>query len=403
MREPGVLRILVTGGGTGGHAIPAIATVRAIQALAKEAGEREGWSPVFLYVGSVGGVEQQLASDAGIPFEAVKTGKLRRASNPIRMINWANLADLVRIPIGIVQAAGCVARFKPDVVFSTGGYVSVPAALAAARRGIPVVAHEQTVQIGLANKIIMPRAARIALSYLESEAELAPGLRHRVSVTGNPVREGLLSGSAEDAGRWAGFDPRDDDLPTVYVTGGALGSRLINRAIAESMDELLVRCRIIHQCGRQASGEQDIDLLNAKAHALSDALRRRYHVVGFIRDEIADVFALASLIVSRSGAGTVSEVCALGKAALFIPLVPTGGDEQTRNANRLEAAGAALTLAQNTLTPKTLSDAILDLIGSPARLTSMGRAASALARPDAAGNLARLVVDAGLGASPEVQ
>ena len=136
---------------------------------------------------------------------------------------------------------------------------------------------------------------------------------------------------------------------------------------------------------------------------MSRAEKHRYHVTAYVGPEIGDVYALASLIVARSGAGTVSEVCALGKASLFVPLVPTGGDEQTRNAQRLEAAGAARILTQDSLTGETINDAILDLIGSPERLTTMGIAAISLARPNAARDLAQLVVDTGLGRTAVVQ
>lgn len=401
MRQAGQLRILITGGGTGGHAIPAIATARAIVRLSEEAAEP--WKPVFLYVGSASGVEQRLAAEAGIPFEAVQTGKLRRASNPLRMINRSNLRDICRVPVGVAQAAAAVARFKPDVVFSTGGYVSVPAALAASLRGVPVVAHEQTVQVGLANRLIMPRASRIALSYPESVQELSPALRKRVQVTGNPVRDGLFGGSAKNAAEWAGFDPADDGAPAVYVTGGAQGSRLINMAVAECLDALLARCRIIHQCGRQTTKDQDLDMLTERASRLDDALRRRYFAVPFVSGEIGDVYALATLIVARSGAGTVSEVCALGKPALFVPLVPTGGDEQTRNARRLESAGAARILRQDALSGETLRDAVLEMLSNAAALEAMGKAAAGLACPDAARDLARLVTETGFGTSTTVQ
>ncbi|MDR3707205.1 MAG: UDP-N-acetylglucosamine--N-acetylmuramyl-(pentapeptide) pyrophosphoryl-undecaprenol N-acetylglucosamine transferase [Capsulimonadaceae bacterium] len=385
------LRILITGGGTGGHAVPAIATAKAIRELALEDGT---WKPVFLYVGSESGVEQKLAEEAGIDFEAIKTGKLRRSANPVRMINRANIADLARVPIGINQAARAVARFRPNVVFSTGGYVCVPAALAAQARRIPVVAHEQTVQIGLANKIVMPRAARIALSYPETAECLGPSQRARSVVTGNPVRtDGFMDGIAERAATWAGFVSADHDLPAIYITGGAKGSRVINVAVSECAGELLAHCRVIHQCGRQPGDQQDIDLLNATVVALPEELRSRYHAVEFVGPEIGDVYALADLIVARSGAGTVAEVCALGKAALFIPLVPTGGDEQRRNAQRLADAGAAAILAQDSLSGPALRDAIVKLLDHPAQLRRMGEAARTLARPHAARDLAKLVVE----------
>ncbi len=386
---PSTPRILITGGGTGGHAVPAIATARAIVDQAKAA----GWAPVFLYVGSNNGVEGRLAAEAGIPFQGVKTGKLRRASNPLKMFSRANIADMLRIPVGIAEAAAAVRKFRPDVVFSTGGYVSVPAVLAASARKIPIVAHEQTVQIGLANRIIMPRATKVALSYPESASELAPNVRARATVTGNPVRDTIFGGDPAKAAAWAGFDSADDGLPTVYVTGGAQGSRLVNKAINDCLPALLGTCRVIHQCGKQPGTEQDIDMLTPAANGLAPELRRRFFVTQYLGPEIADVYALADLVVGRSGAGTVSETCALGKAALFIPLVPTGGDEQTRNAQRVVDGGGATILTQAALSGETILAAIRGQVADRPRLTEMGNAAKSLAKPDAARDLAKMVIE----------
>jgi UDP-N-acetylglucosamine--N-acetylmuramyl-(pentapeptide) pyrophosphoryl-undecaprenol N-acetylglucosamine transferase len=373
--------------------VPAIATARAIQQ------QLAGDEPAFLYVGSLTGVEGRLAAEAGIPFKGVRTGKLRRASNPFRMVSRANIADMFRIPLGVAEAADAVRRFQPDVVFSTGGYVSVPAVLAASTRGIPVVAHEQTVQIGLANKIIMPRAKVVALSYPESATELQPAVRKRSKVTGNPVRDGIFGGDPARGKAWAGFDDADDALPTVYVTGGAQGSRMLNVAIDGCLPALLDHCRIIHQCGKQPGDSQDIDTLHATASTLPDHIKRRYFVTQYVGPEIADVYALASLIVGRSGAGTVSEVCALGKAALFVPLVPTGGDEQTRNAKRVSDMGGAVLLPQADLSSDSIRDAITRLVTDPNRLIAMGDASRKLAMPTAAQDLAKLVIDTAKGAS----
>lgn len=389
------LRIMITGGGTGGHAMPAFATVKALKELAQidSQNAETAWSPEFLYVGSENGVEKKLAEELGIEYRTVKTGKLRRASNPLKMINAANIKDMFRAPAGFFDALGIVKKFAPDVLLSTGGYVSVPASLAASMLGAPVVSHEQTVQIGLANKLIMARARRIALSFPESAEELPQRLKKKAVVTGNPVREGIFDGDPLAGEKWAGFDPADRKLPVAYVTGGAQGSRMINLAFRDCLGELLKFCRVIHQCGRQPGQAQDIDALKEAAAALEPKLSNRYFAAEFVREEIADVFALADLVIGRSGAGTITEVCALGKAALFVPLVPTGGDEQTRNAERLVKIGAAKIVKQAELNGPTLLDAIKQLVSDPARLAQMGENAKTLARPDAARDLAKLVRD----------
>ena len=373
------VKILVTGGGTGGHVSPALATIEAVRTRAVGA----DWMPRFLYVGSRHGVEQGLAEAAGIPFVGVQSGKLRRASSVRGLLTLQNLTDALRVPVGIAQAISEVRKFGPDVVLATGGYVSVPTVIAAGILGRPVLIHEQTVQIGLANKIAARFATRIALTFEGAAQELPLSLRSKTFVTGNPVRPVIFGGSKERAIERFGFDPADASLPTVYVTGGALGAKSINQAVQDCLPALLGTCRIVHQCGRQ-----DSEKFRAVKSALPPNLTRRYCVVPFVGDEIGDIFALCDLIVGRSGAGTATEAAAVGKPALFIPLVPTGGDEQTRNAQRSVDAGAARLLPSRELTGPRLLSEITRLLADPARLTAMGEAALTLATPNAAFDLA---------------
>ena len=202
--------------------------------------------------------------------------------------------------------------------------------------------HEQTVQIGLANKIAARFASRIALTFEGAASELPESLRRKTFVTGNPVRQAIFGGDKDRAVERFGFDPAENHLPTVYVTGGALGARKASIAAVEAA------CRSFWRPAGWSinAGVQDGEHLAAVEGALPPNLQRRYCVVPFVGDEIADIFALCDLIVGRSGAGTVTEAAAVGKPALFIPLVPTGGDEQTRNAQRSADAGAASAAAE---------------------------------------------------------
>ena len=383
------MRILVTGGGTGGHVSPALAVIQTIQEMALTA----DWKPVFRYVGSAQGVEARLAREAGVEFVGVQSGKLRRASSLRGYFSLANLADVFRVPVGIGQSVGEVRRFRPDVVFSTGGYVSVPTVVAAGLLRVPTLIHEQTVQFGLANRIAGRFATRIALSFEGALDELPPALRKKAVVTGNPVRAAIFRGDRARAVRRLEFAPEDDRLPALYVTGGAQGARVLNRAVEACLPDLLALCRVVHQCGKQPDGsEQDYDRLGEAAAQLPPPLRRRYFLTRFVGDEINDVFALADLVVGRSGAGTVTELAALGKPAVFVPLVPTGGDEQTRNARRSADAGAAVILPQQWCDGPHLLAEVRALLGDRARLDQMGKAALTLARPYAARDLAGAVL-----------
>ncbi len=384
MRE---LRILVTGGGSSGHISPGLAIIATLREMAAQTCE---WQPKFLYVGGRRGLEAEQVQAQGIPFVGVETGKLRR------YLSRENFSDALRVPVGVAQAFKVVRSFRPHVVLATGGYVAVPPVLAAAMLKIPIITHEQTVQIGLANRINARFARRIALSFPAAADELPPKLRSKSFVAGNPVRPIVFNGQARRAARWCGFDEADEALPTVYVTGGSQGARILNRGVEQVLAPLLEVCRVIHQCGRQPGEEQDYTRLREAAGVLEARLQRRYFPASFVREEIADVFALADLVVGRAGAGTVTELCALGKPSILVPLVPTGGDEQTRNARMLEAAGAARIIKQSEFSGHKLLELLQVLARDRAALSTMSQAAATLARPDAARDMARATLELAL-------
>lgn len=377
------IRIAVTGGGTGGHVSPALATIQAVRDLSQEA----DWQPVFLYLGSANGIEQKLTGEAGLDFCSVQSGKLRRAKHWRGLLSRENLADLLRVPVGVAQAFAFLRRFRPDVLLATGGYVSVPPMLAAFVLRVPILIHEQTVQVGLANKISAVAATRIALSFADAAGGLPRRARAKAWETGNPVREVIFNGEKARAVMRFGFLPDDNALPCVYVTGGAQGARAVNSALEAILPDVLTRCRVLHQCG-----PAEADRFAAFAQSLPPPLKSRYWTAGFVGDEIGDVFALAGLVVGRSGAGTVTEAAALGLPALYIPLVPTGGDEQTKNAQRMVDVGGAVLLPAAELTPARLLHEWDTLLADPVRLQQMGKSARVLARPHAARDLAQALL-----------
>ncbi|MFC4061971.1 glycosyltransferase [Planomonospora corallina] len=373
------LRMLVTGGGTGGHTYPALTTV----ATAREQAAARGYDLDVLWVGTANGLEARVAAENGIPFRAIKTGKLRRSPGARELA--ANLADMFRIPVGVLQAFGIAARYRPDVVLSTGGYVCVPLGLASRILRRPLVMHEQITALGLANRILARVATRIALTHPSSMEHLPAKARERAAVTGNPVRPHLLRGNAP-SGRWHfGFAP---ELPLVYVTGGAQGSLQINTLIEEILPSLLERAQVLHQCGPNW-----VERLTKAAERLPGHLRERYRPVPFVGEELADVLAAADVVVSRSGAGAVAELTAVGKPSVLIPLVPSAGDEQRQNARYLAEAGAARALLENGPTSGQLLAELDAVLEDPRLRADMVRAAKSLGRVDAAGALAGMVLD----------
>ncbi len=362
------LRLVIAGGGTGGHVLPALAVMEELR-------ERHlAIQP--LWIGSTTGVERESAQRAGIPYRAIATGKLRR------YLSTQTPVDAVRIPLGAAQAWRHLRRHRPRVVLSTGGFVSVPTVLAAARLA-PILTHEQTAILGLATRINARFADVLAVSYDETAA-LAASRHQRVVVTGNPVRASLQRGDAGRARAHFGFT---DDLPLLYVTGGARGATPLNERIAALLPNLLHHCQILHQTG-PASANADAAHLARLRQDLPEPLRARYQVLEFVRDELPDVYAAAELVLGRAGAGTVAELAYLGKPAVLIPLPGAGGDEQTRNGRLLAEADAAILVPQDEATPDRLEDVLRTLLGDRERLATMGEQARRIGRPDAAARLA---------------
>lgn len=361
-------RLVIAGGGTGGHVLPALAVIEELRG--------QGIPLELLWIGSHGDVEGPAAERANIPYRAIQTGKLRR------YFALETAIDAIRLPLGSLQAWRILRRFRPDVIFSTGGFVSVPTVFAGARLA-PILTHEQTAIIGLATRINLRFADVLAVSF-DRSATRAGKFDGRIVMTGNPVRSSLRLGDAARGLSRFGFSP---DLPLLYVTGGARGASPLNQRVAMLLPELLQYCQILHQTGPKTANN-DAQMLQDLKVTWPEEIQRRYRIVEFVREEIADVYAAAALVLGRAGAGTVAELTYLGKPALLIPLPGSGGGEQDENARALVDAGGAVILSQDDATPDRLRDDLKRLLGDPDRLRSMGKRALTIARPDAAGRLA---------------
>lgn len=377
-------RLIVTGGGTGGHTYPALTAVRTLTARLADAGR-----PLdVLWVGTADSLESRVAAAEGIRFAAVATGKIRRSGNPLRMLSPANVRDMGRVPLGVAQARRLVNGFAPDVVLATGGYVAVPVGLAARLCKRPLVVHEQTVRLGLANRTLAGRATRVAVSSESTLPLLPEQARAHAVVTGNPVRPEVLAGRPDKALAAPDLTGFDTGLPTVYVTGGAQGSQQINTLVRANLPWLLARANVVHQCG-----PANVDELRQHTATLPAELAARYLLTGYVGAELPDVLALTDVVISRSGAGTIAELTALGKAAVFVPLATSAGDEQAHNARHLQDAGAAVALTGDP-TPDTLRDALAPLLADPAHRAAMAARARTHGRPDAAERLVDALLDA---------
>lgn len=324
-------RILFTGGGTAGHVTPNVALIEAVRQL--------GWQ--IDYAGSQSGIEHEMISALEVPFHPIASGKLRR------YFSWENFIDPFKIIWGILQALALCISLRPDVVFSKGGYVSVPVVVAAWMLRIPVISHESDVTPGLANKITYPFCKKICVTFDATTSHLPAG---RVVVTGTPVRSALLTGDARRGLQSLGLDRAgvDEEKPLLLVFGGSLGAQVINAQVRSVLQSLLARFNIVHVTG---AGNMDLSVES-----------QGYVQREFIGDEFGDVLAAASLVVSRAGANTLYELFLLRKPHLLIPLTKAASrGDQLVNAATFKAAGYSHVIQEEALNDDTFVDAIFSL------------------------------------------
>lgn len=317
-------RIILTGGGTAGHVTPNMALIPTLKARGYD----------IHYIGSYDGMEKKLIEEMDIPYHGIATGKLRR------YFDWKNFSDPFRVIKGLSEAKHLMKELKPDVVFSKGGFVSVPVVLAASACKVPSIIHESDMTPGLANKISIPKASKVCCNFPETLKTLPEG---KAVVTGTPIRKELFSGDAARAMTFCGFT---EVRPTMLIIGGSSGSVRVNSAIRECLEELTAKFNIIHLCGK---GNLDTSLQGHKYYVQFE----------YIKQELADLFALADVVVSRAGANAICELLALRKPTVLIPLsLAASRGDQILNAQSFEKQGYSKLLKEEDLSKETLLEAV---------------------------------------------
>lgn len=321
-------KIIMTGGGTAGHVTPNIALMPAL----KEAGFD------IEYIGSINGMEKGLIEATGTPYHGISSGKLRR------YFDWKNFSDPFRVLKGYGQAVSLMKKIKPDVVFSKGGFVSVPVVLAAKHCHIPAIIHESDITPGLANKIAIKGAKKVCCNFPETMKYLPAD---KAVLTGSPIRRELFSGNAENAIRLCNF--KDHSKPVLLIIGGSLGSKLVNEAVRKVLPELLEKFYVIHLCGK---GNLDNSLSGTIGYAQFE----------YASSELTDMFALADMAISRAGANSICELLALHKPNILIPLSAAASrGDQVLNANSFKKQGFSYVLEEEHLTAESLLKAVQEV------------------------------------------
>ena len=319
-------KIILTGGGTAGHVTPNIALIPKL----KEKGYE------IEYIGSYDGIEKSLIADCNIPYHGISTGKLRR------YFDLKNFTDPFRVLKGFSEAKKLIKGIRPDVVFSKGGFVSVPVVIAAKRCKVPVIIHESDMTPGLANKISFSSANKICCNFPETVTMLP---KDKAVLTGSPIREELFTGDKEKARQTLGFDNK----PVIMVMGGSLGAVKVNDAVRKILNELLKDFNVIHLCGKGKTDESLKDI-------------QGYKQFEYIKEELKDMFALCDILVSRAGANAICEILALCKPNILIPLsAKSSRGDQILNARSFEKQGYSVVLEEDEVTDEILLNKIKEL------------------------------------------
>jgi UDP-N-acetylglucosamine--N-acetylmuramyl-(pentapeptide) pyrophosphoryl-undecaprenol N-acetylglucosamine transferase len=319
------MRIILTGGGTGGHLVPLIS-------VAKKINEKIG-QVEFLFIGPGGEMEKKLMEKEGINTKKIMVGKMRR------YFSIKNFTDVFKIPIGIFQSLWHLLIFMPDAIFSKGGFASFPVVVAGWLYRIPIFIHDSDCVPGLANSILGKLATRVAVSYPEAERDFTPG---KVILTGNPMRTDINQGDADKARKLFSLT---DIKKTIFIYGGSQGAQLINKKIIKILPQLLKKYQVIHQ-----TGEKNYEDVVHKAGELGiKAGRDGFFPIAFIREELKDILAVADLVITRAGANSLSEIAANGKPAIVIPIEHSANNHQRMNAYSISKAGGCIVLEESNL------------------------------------------------------
>jgi UDP-N-acetylglucosamine--N-acetylmuramyl-(pentapeptide) pyrophosphoryl-undecaprenol N-acetylglucosamine transferase len=358
-------KVIISGGGTGGHVFPAIAIADAIRQVRPDAD--------LLFVGALGRLEMERVPAAGYPIEGLDIAGVQRR------VTWKNLLVPVKLVKSILKSHRILRQFKPQVAVGVGGYASGPLLRAAASRGIPYVVQEQNSYPGVTNKLLSRHAHAICVAY-EGMEKWFP--KEKIILTGNPVRSKLAGSdvSRAEAAAAFGLDPLK---PVLLVIGGSLGARTINESIEASLPQIAsANVQLLWQTGKPFA--------ERATRAINNAQRQGLTTLPFI-DRMDLAYAIANVVVSRAGAMSVSELCMVAKPTIFVPSPNVAEDHQTKNAQALVSKGAALLVADADAKQSLVTTA-LELLAKPERCTQLQQAMAPLARPNAAADIAREVL-----------
>jgi len=372
------MKILFTGGGTGGHLFPIIAIVREIRSIYTKADKLE-----FYYLGPKDEFSSLLLTQEGINVTTIFAGKVRRYLSIASI--FQNIIDVFfKTPLGLLQAFFHIFLVAPDVILSKGGYGSIPAVIAGWILQVPIFLHESDVVPGSTNKFLSRFALEIFVSFPVKETEFFP--QRKMIATGNPVRKEITQGSLEEA---KGLFKLTGEKPIVLILGGSQGSQRINDMLLQTMPEIFMDVELIHQ-----AGTKNAEQVKAEANVvIPDNLKKYYHPYSFLTEEgLRHAYQAASLVVSRAGSGSIFEIAAVGKPSILIPLSGSAQNHQLKNAYAYADKEAAIVIEEPNLTPHFFLERIKFLLANQPKLKAMSEAAREFSRPQAGRIIAEYIL-----------
>jgi UDP-N-acetylglucosamine--N-acetylmuramyl-(pentapeptide) pyrophosphoryl-undecaprenol N-acetylglucosamine transferase len=374
------MRILFTGGGTGGHIYPLIAVLEAL----RKSAEKRAVEPEFYYMGAVGEYGETLIN-AGMDVRTIVGGKIRRSASP------KNILDIPKFFIGFLQALMKLYFIMPDVIFSKGGTGALPVVLAGWFYRIPIVIHESDTVPGLTNLVSARMARRACVSFASALKYFTPEQRVH---TGTPIREALVINQPQShvAKQELGFDGAKQ---LILVWGGSQGSVRVNNLILVVLKELLMVAQVLHQTGQ--NNFSDVQKLSRAALMdvpMETAAKSRYEAVAYFEGTMRMALSAADLVISRGGSNSLAEIAVFGKPAIVIPLPESAGDHQRSNAYEFAKGGGGIVIEEPNLLPEIFMSQVKEVLGNPERAEAMRRASKAFFKP----NAAELVAEEILGA-----
>lgn len=370
------MKILVSGGGTGGHITPALAVIEALESKVDDL--------EILYIGSKQGMENSIVPKIGICFEGISAGKFRRYHqnifldifNPFTI--FKNLADFFKIFIGIYESILKIKKFQPNTIFLKGGYVSLPVGIAAKILRVPFVLHESDSIPGISNRLLSKYAATVCVSFPEEYFE---GIFSKKPIyTGNPIRKEIIEG---DKGRAQTKFSLKKELPIIMVMGGSQGANKINRLIDSALEDILYKYQLIH-----ITGTRDYDWIDFRANKLAKELKENYKYFDFISSDLKDAYAVSDLVISRAGCNVLTELAATKKPCILIPILSSAGNHQYENALIFSRKGAAYLMDEGVIEGSDLLRQINFMVENKEERNRMSKAISLFYKEDAASKIA---------------